>query len=274
MSKEKKINSQFPIQDSKFRYANLLTNAGLNEKEAAVFEALLEGGEQGAGEIIIKTGLKRGDAYNHIYSLKEKGLISDRQVRNRLKFSLEHPQKIEEFLDFKSGQLEHAQKALQASLPSITSTYNLSYHKPGVKVFEGAEGRNRMMADSLSTGENIYTFLDPEAVAKYIPKENESYVKERYRLGLVNHILASDTPFSRKRYEGKEDKITKIRLIGQKMPAFASVQQVYGNKVSYLTLKPQGMMGIIIEDGLIASMQKALFLALWERAKPLRAESR
>ena len=57
--------------------------------------------------------------------------------------------------------------------------------------------------------------------------------------------------------------VTEVRYIDYKLPPFSAVMQIYDNKISYLTLKPKSMVGIIIEDEMIASMQKGLFEYNW-----------
>jgi hypothetical protein len=49
-----------------------------------------------------------------------------------------------------------------------------------------------------------------------------------------------------------------------KRPHFQSVMQIYDNKVSYITLTDDYLVGIIITDQYIADTHKYLFESLWE----------
>lgn len=261
--------SQAKKSDQNWRYLLLLKQAGLDEKEALVFEILLDKGELGAGDIIRFANLKRGDAYNHIYSLKQKGLIAQRSVRGRMKFSLEHPSLIEGYLEKRSSDVKEAEKGLQAAMPAILSTYNLSYHKPGVKVFEGEEAIQRIMSDSLTSKTEIYEYLDPSEVDKYLLQANRKYVAKRIERKIVKKMIVPDTNFSKERYMALSSKYTHVKLLSFPISNFQTVMQIYDNKVSYLTLSGSSIIGVIIEDPYIFKMHKSLFEVSFIQAKNL-----
>jgi len=262
-------NSKLKIQNSFSRYLELLKRSGLSEKEALIVEALLENGEMGAGEIIRSVNLKRGDTYNHIYSLKQKGIVEESSTKGWKRFRLEHPSKIEEYIENRSKELEGAKKELSAVLPSLLSTYNLSYHKPGVKVFEGEDAIEKVMSDSLASKTPIYEYLDPSQVDEVLDKTNKKYVTKRHNLKIVKKLLVPNTPFSINRYKGKGGELTKIRFLDFPMAKFQTVMQIYDGKISYLTLSQESVIGVIIEDPYIYKMHKALFDVSWEAAREL-----
>lgn len=266
---ENSDHTKAPNRVESWRYLSLLERSGLSDKEAAIFEALLEKGELGAGEIIRFVNLKRGDTYNHIYSLKQKGLIEETSQNGRKRFRLEHPSKIEEYLEKRSRELTEATKELQAVMPGILSTYNLSYHKPGVKVFEGEEAIERVMSDSLTSQTEIYEYLDPSEVDKYLEKANKKYVAKRQNLKIEKKILVPDTPFSRERYAGNGSPYTKVKMLEYPISRFNTVMQIYDNKISYMTLTGESTIGVIIEDPNIYKMHKALFEVNWNMAKEI-----
>lgn len=257
------------VENQNARYGELLTRAGLNEKEALIFNALLEKGEMRAGEIISLVNLKRGDTYNHIYSLQQKGLIEEDATGGWKRFRLEHPSKIEEFVENRSKELTEAKKELSAVIPGILSTYNLTYHKPGVKVFEGEEAIDKVLSDSLSSNTEIYEYLDPSQVDAILEAPNKKYVKKRIEAKLVKKLLVPDTPFSKKRYGGKSSKYTQIRALDFPIHNFQTIMQIYDNKISYLTLTEEKMIAVIIEDPYIYKMHKSLFEVSWSSAEAI-----
>jgi sugar-specific transcriptional regulator TrmB len=78
---------------------SILKNIGLSDGEVKIYNTLLEQGELSAGAIIKASGLKRGDCYNKIYALKKKGLIEEFAKNKKKYFMLEHPNKIEEYIN-------------------------------------------------------------------------------------------------------------------------------------------------------------------------------
>lgn len=244
-----------------------LKNAGLTPAEITIYESLLENGGQTAGQIISTTKLKRGDCYNKIYDLIERGLVLESEKNKKKYFELASPETIEVYIEKQKENLELTQKEIKSILPNIVSSYNLAYHKPGVKYFEGEEGMKKIMADSLTAKTNILSYVDVEAVEKYISKINQAYAKKRQKLSIEKKLIVSNNKFNKKFFSKLGDKATAVRYINANIDSFSTSMQIYDNKVAYLTLKPESMTGIIIEDPLIAKMHRQLFEYNWEDAK-------
>lgn len=246
----------------------ILKRIGLSEAELLIYEALLNYGELSAGMIIEKTKLKRGDCYNKIYELVKKGLVEEFNKNKKKYFRLEHPNKVQEYIEKREIELDTTKKEIAAIMPNLISTFNLAYHKPGVKYFEGQESFAKMMGDSLTAKEVIYSYVDPEGVDKYLdPKVNMRYIRDSERLGIKKRILVEDNPENRARYEKLDILNTQVRYIGTDLPNFSTTMQIYDNKITFHTLKPNNVLGIIIEDQLIYRLQRALFEFIWERAE-------
>lgn len=244
-----------------------LKNAGLTPAEIKIYETLLENGGQTAGQIISATSLKRGDAYNKIYDLVQKGLVLENEKNKKKYFELASPETIENYIENKIANLNITAKEIKSILPNIVSSYNLAYHKPGIKYFEGEEGMKKIMADSLTAKTEILSYVDVEAVEKYIAKINESYAKKRQKLSITKKLIVADTKFNKKFFAKLGDKATEVKFIKADIESFSASMQIYDNKIAYLTLKPENMMGIIIEDPLIAKMHRKLFEHNWKNAK-------
>jgi len=251
------------------RYKDLLKNAGLDEKEILIFNYLLENGESGAGDIIKSVALKRGDAYNHIYSLSKKGLVSKRTVNGRMKFSLEPPANLESYIENRAKAILEAQKWLKAVSPAILSTYNLSYHKPGVKVFEGDETIKRVLEDTLRAKSEILAFIDLESIEKFIPEINRQYGRERNKLKKWKYNLVFDSKFNREFLKEHSRDYTEDRIISYPLNQAGVSLHIYDNTASFMTLKSEVKIGIIIDDPLIANLLRGVFKALWQTAKPV-----
>ena len=80
-------------------YEKQLFQIGLSEKETVVYGVLLNLGKSGIGQILKKTPYKRGDVYNIMYSLVQKGLISENKERGKKIFILENPDKLNELIN-------------------------------------------------------------------------------------------------------------------------------------------------------------------------------
>lgn len=251
------------------QYKNLLKDAGLSEKEVLIFNFLLGNSESGAGDIIRSVNLKRGDAYNHIYSLLEKGLISKRTVNGRMKFYLESPTNLETYIENRTRAILEAQKGLRAVMPTLLSNYNLSYHKPGVKVFEGDEAVRRVLEDTLRAKSEILAFIDLESIEKFIPEISRRYGKERDKLSKWKYNLVFDSRFNREFLKKHSRSYTEDRIIDYSLNQAGVSLHIYDNTASFMTIKSEVKIGIIIDDPLIANLLSGIFRASWEIAKPV-----
>lgn len=241
-----------------------LKNAGLTDGEIKIYEVLLNQGGLFAGQIIKSTGIKRGDCYNKIYDLVGKGLITESEKNKKKYFELSSPETVESYLEKQVEVLESTQKEVKSILPNLISTYNLAYHKPGVKFFEGEEGMRKIMEDSLTAESAIDSYSDIEAVDQFLGKINKDYVKKREKLKKAKRLIIEDTAYNRKVFGKLDPKTSNVRFIKNFKGRFSAAMQIYDNKVSYLTLKPETMMGIIIEDKIIADMHRKLFEVMWD----------
>jgi len=244
-----------------------LKNAGLTAAEIKIYETLLDNGGQTAGQIIVNTKLKRGDCYNKIYDLIGRGLVLESTKSKKLYFELASPDAIESYIEKQIENLSVTQKEIKSILPNIISSYNLSYHKPGVKFFEGEEAIEKITRDALAAQTEILSFVDSEAVDKYMPDINKKFVSTRRKLKIKKRLIVAESATNRHYFKKNNDELTEVRFAKGKFENFNLNMQIYDNKVSYITLLPDQVIGIIIEDPHIAKLQKQTFDLIWQTSK-------
>lgn len=250
-------------------YTQSLTQAGLNPEQAAVYEVLLKSGTIPARKVARQTPYKRGLVYKVLGELAALGLVVRHDAVGKVSvFEPQHPLKLRELAQKKEQQARDAQTALEGILGHLTSDFNLISVRPGIQFFEGNEGIQKVALDSLTAKTEILSYIDNEAVNKYLPKFNQEYIAARNKLAIKKRMITIDTPYIRGRAKDYNRATTGIRLISGKYP-FATVMQIYEGKVSYITLDEKKKIGIIIADPHIAEMHRSLFEYTWATAKPL-----
>lgn len=249
---------------------DLLIKIGLSEGEALVYGYLLENGESTAGQIIKKLPLKRGLVYNILKNMVQNGLVQQFEKNKVANFRLEHPSKLQNLIQKKFQETSQTQEILKNILPLLASQYTLVHHRPTVHYFEGLEGIEKVLEDSLTSKTEILSYADIESINKYIAGINKSYVKKREKLGIKKRGILLDTSFTRKFLKDYYTTITETRLIKSDAPPFHSIMQIYDNKVSYITLCEEAIIGVIIENHDIYDMHRYLFDALWQNATELK----
>src|SRR3990167_2002422 len=253
-------------------YENTLTQIGLDGQQALIYEVLLKNGPLPASKISQKSPFKRPLTYKILEELQDVGLVEKREDPGKVAvFHPLHPQKLGELLDEKIKKAEQAKYALGSVIGQLTSDFNLISGKPGVQFFEGPAGVEKVIFDNLTSKTEILSYLDMGALDKYIPEINQRYIAARKRLGIKKRNLVNDTPENRERLAGYHRYITEVRLMkfADSSIHFASMIQIYDDKISYFTLDPERMIGVIIQDKNIVDMHRQLYLYTWQFAKPL-----
>lgn len=247
-------------------YEELLIKVGLTPDQAKIYEVLLKHGVMPASKASLQAGLKRGLGYKVIEQLVSMGLVEKIDKKVAL-FAPAHPSKIKDLLQKKSTELEITETSLSGNLGLMISDYNLNSGKPNIRFFEGEEGMKKVLEDSLYSTEEILSYSDIISIQKYISKVNDWYVEQREKKGIRKRAILLDTPEARKILASYHKDITNIKLMKLDTPPFESIMQIYDDKVSYITLSKDQMIGVIIENQAIYEMHKATFNFTWSKAE-------
>ena len=229
-------------------------------------------GEKKASDISKNTKLGRGLVYKALEELQDIKLVIKNDKPDQVSiFIAEHPLNIKKVFEEKEKNLENQKKELEKdkeilerSLPDLISAYNLSYHKPGVRYYEGVDGIKEVLFDTLNSKTEIYTFVDVESVEKNLKEINAEYAKKRERLGIKKKIITADTDENRKFFMNYDKAITEIRYLKKEFYPFQSGMQIYDGKISYQVLEENRKVAVLIEDKNIYQMQKLFFEYIWE----------
>lgn len=244
----------------------ILIEAGLSEEQAAIYSALLDKGPLKAGAISAWTGLKRGLIYKVLDQLENMGLVSKKGGEGTVAvFAPEHPSILAVIMERKEKSFALAKEAVSFSLGALSSKFNLLSGKPNVQFYEGKEGIKKVLEDTLlaPAGTEIYTYADIEAITKYIPEINKEYSAKRENLKIKKKGLVLDTEKAREIIKNYHTDVTETRFVKSNTSEFETVIQIYENKISYITLRDDSMIGVIIEDSSIYKIHKAIFETLW-----------
>jgi len=249
----------------------LLKEIGLSEKEAKIYQILLKIGVSPANKLILEAEMPRGTVYEILNELTNKGLVEQFEDKKKTHFRVKHPFALKSYLADEIGKIKQAETKLESVLPDFLSIYNLTQNRPGVEFYEGLIGVKKVAMDSLTSQTEIYSYIDNEAVNKFINDINNEYIKKRKKLGIKKKMLTLNNAYIREHAKSFDKDITEIRIINAKYP-FATVMQIYDNKISYMTLTDEKMIGVIISDPSIYQMHKSLFEFAWDMAKPLTSQ--
>jgi len=251
---------------------NILKKAGLTDVQSEIYSFLLENGEFKASEVAKKIKRPRGVVYKGLDELISLKLVEKTEDKGITRFQADHPGNLEKILEEKEkstireindkkNKLALDKKSLTSAMPEFVSMFNLSRSKPGVRFFEGIEGIEYILNDTLTSKSEIYTYADTSDTNDEIIKLNDSYVKQRISQGIAKKIITLES--NRPANQPQEDTLTKTKYIKNEIPPFKTAMQIYDGKISYQTLNNNEMIAVLIEDKNIYSFHKNFFEYLW-----------
>jgi predicted transcriptional regulator len=250
-------------------YLQILTQAGLKGDQAIVYEALLKNGPKKASQLPRFVPFKRSLAYKILNELVEMGLVIKKEEPHKVAvFEPAHPLKIKDWVAKQQEQYKNADLALTGFLPKLVSDFNLTLGMPGIQIYEGLEGAQKILADSLTASTEIYSYIDNEAVNKLYPDINKQYVGQRSKSEIKKKMITVDSAYIRDHAKSFDKTTTTVRVINSPAP-FTTIMQIYDTKVSYITLQGKTIISVLIDNPNISKMHKMLFETMWQTAKPV-----
>jgi len=250
-----------------------LQKFGLTKTQSSVLDYLLEFGESKAINIAKKINHPRGVVYKSLDELLEMDLIEKKDAKNRVStFIAQHPRKIESILETKEREINENKKIFEEVLPDLISNYNLSLNKPGVKFYEGKEGMEKILDDTLTSQTEVLLFINTNSMEEEekFKEINEEYKRKRKLKGIKKRIIrvGKKPEMSFGTRDDKYEAITEIRYLDKELPTFKADIQIYDGKISNQIIDGENIISILIEDKHIYAMNKAWFELLWEIATP------
>ncbi len=238
-----------------------LIKLGLSPEESKVYLAVLELGGAHVSLIAKKAQVNRVACYHTLGKLIKRGLINSLE-KNKIKyFTIENPKTIV------TKQRELLQKA-EKLLPELLALRNSSSYNPKIQYYEGLEGIKNIFEDTLDTKELLgYTNL--AQLPNVIPEDYlKQYAKNKLAKNIKTRMLS---PISKKglRYldtyypKNFDRNLVEILFINPKQFMFEYEINIYGDKVSIVSLNPDELIGLIIESPFYSKTQRGIFNLSW-----------
>jgi hypothetical protein len=196
-------------------------------------------------------------------------LVEKQEKAGIATFVAVHPMKLKETIEKQRETAEKALSSLDTALPGLESAYRLASGKPGIQFFEGEAGVARVLNDTLSSTEEIYTYADLQSIETYVHDINQAYMKRRIAHKIPKKIIVPDMPETRVRLASYSQPYTEIRLASAAgIAPFHSAMEIYDNKIGYITFEKGVLTASVIHDVALYRMHRFLFQSLWERSTP------
>lgn len=230
-----------------------LMKLGFSKKEAEVYLALLEFGNQTASIIAKRTKLPRPTVLFLFNNLHERGYIR-KSHKGRTQYFYADPKFLEEA---KKEELREAKVSLEKTIPLLQEFKNPFTSPPKIQFFEGLDNCRKAYWMLAKSETEVYEFAAHNDLIRMGEDFMEDFVKERSGNNVFIHSIAKRTKlheiFDKK---NKAQKRT-LKLYKPELGDLYSSIAVFENKVLLLNLYHDAF-AILIESKEVAESLKTI----------------
>ena len=245
----------------------LFNQLGFSEKEVKVYRVLLEKGESGAGDIIKKSGLKRGITYAVLYNLSDKGLVRTYEKHGKTYFQVESPLRIMEMVEKKKQELSAIEINMKQVVPQLVSQYKLALGKPTIQYFEGEEGLLKVFDDIYAPKEDIvYGMADLDNIDNVFPKHiDKQLVPDRIKNKVTAYSFFPKSSLSEELHNNDEKQLRKSVLVDREKYPMPAEIDIYQDKIAMMSFTKGEFIGLLIENKDFAQTLRTLFKLAFDK---------
>jgi sugar-specific transcriptional regulator TrmB len=238
----------------------ILIKGGLDEKEAKVYLALLDLGNEKVHAIAKKAEIKRPTAYVVLEQLYAKNFVIKTYHNKKAFYSAEKP-------DILLRALKEKQNLLEEALPLLQARMSSSKIKPKIRIYEGRRGIEQVYDEMMGVavvnlfGSRRYlseeTFGNLESKLKNIIKSKDIYVRD----------LQTDDPKDLDFSFAAQGKNYEARIVPKELGLYID-GGIYDDNVAIISIKKE-LFAVVIESKEVADTFRSLFELAWKMSIPL-----
>ncbi|MFG1400508.1 TrmB family transcriptional regulator [Xanthobacter sediminis] len=243
-----------------------LAKIGITGKLFKLYLAAVELGEAPVQEVAARAGLARTTAYDVLQRLEQEELIRIEERAGRRFVVAEDPVGMLQ-------RLELRRQVISDVMPQIRSLYNRAKGKPQIRFYEGEEGINTVLWDTLTCqSKTLCGFLSMnELIETPGLGEMDVYISERVKRGITLKVLRSRIKDVEKIWPTGHEQLRELRYTPDPI-TLGITQYIYDDKVSIISSKQENY-GLIIESEEFARLQSVMFETLWAISTPAVPEA-
>lgn len=241
-----------------------LKKIGFSDKEAKVYLALLELGEDSVQNIAKRSKVNRATTYVILESLKKQGAVSTIEKGKKTFFVAENPTSLLRLLAAEQEKLENKEQDFRKVLPELDAVFNLTAERPRVRFFEGKEGMIACFNDIITSEAKEILSIYPLDETRNLLSEKEihRFFEDRKKKNIRMRAIYSSSKGPKNTFETPGER----RYLPKEKFPFSADISVYANRVSMTTIRGKHITAII-ENKEIADTMRLIFKLAWRGAK-------
>jgi HTH-type transcriptional regulator, sugar sensing transcriptional regulator len=247
----------------------ILVQLGLQETEAKFYLAALELGQAPVRDIAAKAGISRTNAYDVLSRVLEQGLVTQVGAASNksMLVAAEPPEQLIELF-------EARRRKLDGLLPELRSLYNRSSDKPRVRFYQGLEGIQLVLDDTLTARDKKLLGILSMRDLYEVPgrKWMDDLVRRRIAAGVFLRVIRSPAKDIPHIWPESAADLREVRFAPRAM-VFTMTSYIYDDKVAIISSRREDF-AMTIESEEFAMMQRNLFEVFWAACPTAQRERR
>jgi sugar-specific transcriptional regulator TrmB len=237
-----------------------LIEYGLNERESAIYLALLSKKDQTVFNLSKEVNLPRTTVYHDLERLKKLDLVGIFKKNQVAYWYAEHPRRLIKYAEQRTQKIREVFPELEALMAENAI-------QPEVRLYTGKESIKDIingLYDVLETRDNrnLYTISHPELLDQF-PKYLPAVLERKNRLKIFTHLIAPEHVRNANIPAYTPDQYREVRFMPDKFP-FESTMILTEDRVALFSLKNGEVYAVTITSPTICNMFKQVFLFAWE----------
>jgi sugar-specific transcriptional regulator TrmB len=167
----------------------ILERMGLNDKETAVYLALLSVGTAPSSALGKRTKLPKSTAHYTCQQLVKKGLARMVQKGTSFYFTCEPPEKLLQLLEKKRKDIDSLQEHVSGILGPLKNMISVFTSLPNIQYHEGESGIIELLDDILKLQSPIDSFEDRGYVFESFPGYEREFARKRVDLKIPSRCI-------------------------------------------------------------------------------------
>lgn len=246
----------------------ILLKLGLSDKQARVYLATLELGEDTVQNVAEKSGVKRVTVYVILDELMKLGLVSSVERGKKTVFIAENPEELANLLEAQKREIDDKKIYLKDLVPQLKAIYNAQEKKPEVRYFQGADGLETLDRFGIEEfkGKEMLGIIPLDIVEDLFFERRKKAVSVRRDKKIMSRTI----------YTSKEripDHINKaefrdaVYMTKEEFPIDGTIQIFPGWGVKFFNFDRENLFGVLLQSPGVARNMEILYNLAWERAK-------
>jgi sugar-specific transcriptional regulator TrmB len=253
-----------------------LKRYGLTENESLIYTHLLRTGNK-ASVLQIARALKLGrtPVYNALDRLEDKGIVEKTLGDNGHNYTASSPDNLERYWAERSARQEKLGDKLPALVASLEALSAPAGYKSQINYFSGHRGIKQITYNSLRAKDDLYIYEVNSDMTAFMTAEQAERFREIWaERNTTIHQLTNKTEFED--FTSVKKIITDLWDIRHMPPEILKINfetLIYNDTVALYSYIGSEVFGVEIKNPALAEMQKQIFRAMQNLAKPMKITS-